>query len=279
MDKKMEILKSLLFILALLALPANAQAETATLIRFGIFPYISPAKLVKYHTPLKQLISESVKQPVSMMTAPDFTSFIDNTRKGQYDFILTAPHLARLAEKESGYQRVLRTSSQVRGIFLTNKNSGIERLEQLEHRTIMIAQRSSVLFQMSEKQLQDHGLIDGKNITILEAHTHSNSISAPLRGEADAAVTGARLFQSLQHELRDQLNIIAETPAVPGLMIMAHPRVPREKVTQVQQAGLSFNDTVEGKEYFQRTRLQGFEIITNEAMRSLDGYLNIGAAQ
>ena len=271
-------LQIILILLVFVVVPISA-AETDTPVKFGVFPYVSPARLVNFHTPLKNLLSETLEQPVTMTTASDFLSFIDNTSQGQYDFILTAPHLARLAEKESGYQRVLRTRSKVQGIYLVNKNSGIERLEQLKDKKIMIAQRVSVLFKLSEKQLKDHGLLDGKNISIMETRTHNNAMWAPLRGEADAAVTGARLFNSLDHEYKDRLKIIAKTPPVPGLMIMAHPRVPADRVETFQQAGLHFIETPIGQKYFIDTGLRGFALINDTVMQSLDGYLNIETVQ
>jgi phosphonate transport system substrate-binding protein len=158
---------------------------------------------------------------------------------------------------------------------LVHKNSGIERLEQLQAKHIMIAQRISILFQMSEQQLKEEGLHDGKNITILETRTHNNAMWAPLRGEADAAVTGNRLFDKLPHEHKNQLRVIAETPVAPGLMLMAHPRVPAEQVTRVQEAVLSFGDSPKGMQYFTHTGSRGFALISNSVMLALDPYIDI----
>ena len=262
-------------LLLMLSTYANCD-QSQQAISFGVFPYISAEKLVSFHTPLKILLSEALGQPVTLVSAPDFATFIKNTRGGEYDYILTAPHLARLAEVESDFQRVAFTLHRVQGVYLVHEDSGIERLQDLEGSTIMIAEKRSILYQMSKQQLREMGLEDGKNITIVETRTHNNAMWAPLRSETDAAVTGIRLFSRLDHENKDQLRVIDQTPSAPGLMIMAHSRQSSDEVTRVQNAVTSYADTPAGEKYFARTGSLGFGLITDAMMLGLDLYIPQG---
>ncbi len=92
-----------------LVLGPSALASENTPLTLGVFPYVTPAQLASFHTPLKDYLAKSLQRPVSLVTAPDFDSFVDRTRKGQYDIIITAPHLGRLAETRDSYKRLAQT--------------------------------------------------------------------------------------------------------------------------------------------------------------------------
>ena len=242
---------------------------------FGVFPYVSSEKLVNYHRPLKALISQTLGHPVTLVSAPDFATFIENTRRGNYDYILTAPHLARLAEVESGFRRIAYSLHDVLGVYLVRKDSKIENLNDLEGKSIMVAQRLSLLYQITERQLREIGLEDGVNLTILETGTHNNAMGAPLREEADAALIGIRVFSHLNRDQNNQLRVIGKTPSAPGLMLMAHSSEQDDDVARVRDAVTTYADSRAGERYFARTGSVGFGLIKDSLMRSLDSFIDI----
>ena len=244
-------------------------------VRFAIFPYVSPGKLVQFHLPLKKHLEQSLGRPVSLVSAPDFDTFAQRTADGEYDYVLTAPHLARLAERRSGYQRVARTLHVVQGIFLARVDSNIDSLAELENKTVTMAARVSIIFQMAEHQLGALGLHDGVNLTIRETSTHNNAMYAPLRGESDASITGILLWRKLGQAHKQRLRVIGTTPEAPGFMLMANPDVSDDEVERVREAVLGFEQTPAGAEYLQFTGLRGFAPISDTMMQSLDPYIEI----
>lgn len=133
----------------LVSFPAFA-AEKPPLV-LGLFPYVTPVQLAQFHTPLKDYLARKLDRPVTLVTAPDFMSFVERTREGQYDPIITAPHLGRLAETCDGYQRLAQTGHTVQGIFLAPADSGIHRIEDLRGKRVMIAQKVSIIYQLAEQ--------------------------------------------------------------------------------------------------------------------------------
>ena len=260
----------LLFLLSGASIPAASEP-----VRFAIFPYVSPGKLVQFHLPLKEHLERTVGRPVSLVSAPDFDAFTQRTADGDYDYVLTAPHLARLAERRSGYQRVARTLHVVQGIFLARFDSNIHSLRDLEHKTVTMAARVSIIFQMAEHQFRELGLHDGVNFTIRETSTHNNAMYAPLRGESDASVTGILLWRKLGQAHKQQLRVIGKTPEAPGFMLMANPDVSAAEVDRVRTAVLGFGHTPAGEEYLRTTGLRGFAPITDEIMEPLDPYIRM----
>ena len=263
---------SLVFVLLLGPLPALAGGKAE--LTLGVFPYVSPAQLVAFHTPLKDHLAKALQRRVSLVTAPDFDSFIERTRQGQYDIIITAPHLGRLAETRDGYQRLAQAGT-IQGIFLTRKDSGIYRLADLRGKTVMIAQRVSLLYQMAEQQLRKNGLVPGESVTILETRTHNNAMLAPLRGEADVSVTGALLWRVLGEEKKGQMRVIGVTDEAPGIVLMANPQLASEDVRMIRKILLEYHKTAGGAAYFATTGFEKFQEIDDKLMKTLDPYMGI----
>ena len=261
------------FLLVALLGQSSSMAGEKTELVLGVFPYVSPAQLVAFHTPLKDHLAKSLQRPVTLVTAPDFDSFVERTRQGQYDIILTAPHLGRLAETRDGYKRLAMTGHSVQGIFLTRKDSNIQKIEDLKGKSVMIAQRTSIIFQMAEELLKEKGLVPGKDVTIVETRTHNNAMHAPLRGEADASVTGTLLWQVLGQEHKDQMRVIGTTDEAPGFVMMANPRLPREDVDAIRSLLLDYHNVPGSESYFSTTGYKSFQPIEDKVMKRLDPYI------
>lgn len=263
---------SLLILAFGLALTPHARASEPSPLVLGVFPYVSPVQLAQFHTPLKDFLARSLKRPVTLVTAPDFMSFVERTREGQYDIILTAPHLGRLAETRDGYQRVAQTGHTVQSIFLARKDSGIERIEDLKDKRVMIAQKVSLIYQMAEQLMRSKGLVPGESVTIIETRTHNNAMHAPLRGEVDASVTGTLLFKVLEDEQKKQLRVIGASQEAPGFMLMASKRVSAPDVAKIRGLLLDFHTAPDSEAYFATTGFGRFKLIDDRVMRSMDPY-------
>jgi len=274
-----KIINTLFISCAIFFVSSPHAADEAKQLSLGLFPYVTSTQLVQFHSPLKTYLSKKLGLEVNLVTAPDFESFMERTQKGEYDIIFTAPHLGRLAEKRDGYKRLAMTGHNVEGIFLAKKDSAINSLDDLQGKSVMVAQRISVIYQMVEQTLADKGLVDGKNITIIETKTHNNALYAPLRDEADVSVTGILLWQTLGQEYKDQLKVIGTTKTVPGFVLMAHSRVPAKIQNLLQKSLFDFAGTEEGKIYFETTRLKGFLPIDSKTMQGLDPYTKILTGQ
>jgi len=271
----MKIPVQIIYLFLSLPFISLSHASEINEISLGLFPYVTPTQLVQIHSPLKNYLSKTLGIEVNLVTAPDFMSFMQRTRQGEYDIIFTAPHLGRLAEKRDGYKRVAMTGHRVEGLFLAKKESEINTLEDLKNKKIMAAQRISVIFQMMLQTLADNGLQDGKNITIIETKTHNNALYAPLRDEADASVTGGLLWHTLGQEYKDKLKVIGHTRSVPGFVLLSHPRIPVKIQKSLKKALFDFGKTAEGKLYFESNGLKEFIPIDDSSMKELDSYTKV----
>jgi len=255
---------------ALLVISTHAHAAETPL-TFGIFPYLSHQQIVSNFTPLRDYLQQASGQKLAMSTASDFASFRDRTKAGEYDIILTAPHLARLAEKESRFQRIAITRYRVNAVILVPKDSPVQKLSDLRGKSLAVPPAAAMVTLLATELFRSKGMEPGRDFALREFGSIQSSMVAPLRGDADASAAGFVLWSNF--EQKDKLRIIAKSAEVPGLIIMAHPRVPRAMVARLRKALFAFGDTQEGKTYFATTGHGAWLPVDDATMRSLDPYM------
>jgi phosphonate transport system substrate-binding protein len=264
-----------LLLAAILLLTAPTAFSNDKALVLGVFPYLTPGKLMQQHAPLRSYIEATMGRPVEIVTAPNFDEFVARTRKGDYDIVLTAPHLGRLAQVRDGYIPLVHTQHELQAVFLARKDSGIRTVSDLRGKRLMVTEQTSLFYQVAEEKLRQDGLVPGQDITLVLTATHNNALYAPVRGEADASVTGSVLWQRAEPEIRAQLVEIGSTKPIQGFIVLASSRLPVDQSTRLRSALLGFADTAEGKGYFASTGLKGFGAVTPNILKSMDPYIDV----
>src|SRR3990172_3756350 len=180
----------LLFPPALYAAPEN---ETLVL---GVFPYLSANQMMEQLSPLSKRIEETLGKKVTMVSAPDFLSFVDRTTRGEYDLVLTAAHMGRLAQTRDGWKRVARSGQKTAAVLLVRKDSGIHGLQDLRGKKMAVGNVRSVTYLLAEEVLVQNGLTAGTDVKIIETTTFSNVVQSVLLREADVGATPTLLWDN-----------------------------------------------------------------------------------
>lgn len=254
---------------------AASVAMAAEALLFGVYPYLSPTQAIEQYAPLQEYLAKTLNRPVEMVSAPDFPSFIERTRKGEYDIVFTAPHMGRLAEKRDGWRRVAQTGYQMEIVVLVRTDADLRQLEDLRGKSIAVGARDSMTYQIVSEALGKKGLHLERDVKVLETPSFSNVMHALARGEADAGATSRRLWSMAPEAQRNAVREIFVSHPSPGFLVMAHPRLGSGTIQTLQKALVNFAATPEGEVYFQKTRQIDFRPIDDAVMRRIDPYTAI----
>lgn len=275
----------LLFLLGLFACtlpfsPSPLQAASnATPLTLGVFPYISANQMVEQLTPLIIRMEEALGQKVIMVSAPDFMTYMERTTKGEYDLVLTAPHLGRLAQKRDRWQRLVQSGQKTATVILVRKDSGITSLEGLRGKKMAVGNSRSVTFLLAKDALAEKGLTLGKDIELIETATFSNVVQSVFLKTADAGATPTLLWDKWEHvnaEQHQQLReIFRAKPAAPSFLVMANPLVSKETVQRLTDSLLHFHETPEGRDFFQKSQFESFLPLDEQTLEAIDPYVPV----
>jgi phosphonate transport system substrate-binding protein len=262
---------------ALVALSTTRSwgATNQRALEFGVFPYLSARALLASYAPLKRFLEVQLRQTVQFSTAPNLRSFNERTLRGDYDLVMTPPHLARLAQLRSGYVPTNVYTRPLRAIFAVAKHSAIVDVQQLRGKVVVVPDRLAMVTFMAVHFLREQGLQPNIDYTLRISTSHTSAAYAVANGEGDVVITEvAVLEKSLPAEVRERLRSMLAVGRLPYVMFLAHPRLGLEKIDRLREAFVAFaNDAVEGRTFIEATGFEGIRAATEADMQAVDPYM------
>jgi phosphonate transport system substrate-binding protein len=238
----------------------------------GVFPSMTAKQTIEIYRPLASALEKHLRRSVVVYSARDFTTFVARTRQGEYDILLTAPHLAWLARQDTGYRPLLKYAQPVRGLLVVRSDSPFDEPDKLRGRTIAMADPIALAVLAIQAELAAHGLKHDIDYRTTDSGTHTNAVLQVINGRVDAAVLGLHPYNLTPPELRQQLRVLAETPALSSLMYLTHPRLREAEAQAVRNALLRFAATPEGQAFMQRGGYGGFADVDGSELRAFRPY-------
>lgn len=235
---------------------------------FGVFPNLTPKQIVEIYRPMANTLEQHLHRRVDIFSARDFKTFVARTRQGEYDLLLTAPHLAWLARQDAGYQPLLKYAQPVRGLLIVKSDSSISEVTELRGHTLAMADPLAVTVLSMQSELAAYGLRRNEDYHTIDAGSHMNALMQVVNGRADAAVVGLHPYTLSPADVRQKLRVLAETPSLSSLMYLTHPRLRDAEAQAIRQALLAFAATPEGKAFMQRGGYGGFAKVEGNELRA-----------
>lgn len=254
---------------ALMGIAVPVVAADAPL-SFGVLPYVTPQRLVKTMAPLRDLLAEVTGRPVELRTGPGYRVFHEQTLRGDFDVVLTSAYLGRAAADERQFQMLAQSRYHTYAMLVVRNDSSIRQISELRGKTVAVPDPMSTLYGMVVRYLRYHGLEPDRDVALRIFDTNQNSLSAPLRGDADVGVTGYTLW--VTEAPHDRLRVVGVTPRVPGFMMLANPLMPPATAGRIRAALLAFHKTAAGRNYFGMTRQEAWIAVDAASLKLLDDF-------
>lgn len=258
------------FLLALFAFSSAAAADKP--LEFGVFPNLSARTVVTLYQPLRVYLERHLGRPVNIYTAPDFKVFVQRSLKREYDFTVAAPHFARLAQQEAGYRPLAVYSRELRAILVVAQDGPVKSVADLKGQAVALPDSLALMSMYAVQLLREGGLQPGKDVTLTDARSHDNAVSAVTHGEAAAAATSAAPLAQMPAELKNNVRILATSDKAPHQMFMASPRLSAADAERLGKLLLDFAATPEGRRFIETNRFGGIRPITEAELKQLDPY-------
>jgi phosphonate transport system substrate-binding protein len=239
---------------------------------FGVFPNMTAKQTLETYRPLADMMEKRLRRRVVIYSARDFKTFVERTRQGDYDILLTAPHLAWLARQDAGYRPLLKYARPTRGLLVVKAASPYRTPDALRGQTIATPDALAVATLAVQAELAAHGLRRNLDYQTIDYGTHLNSVMQVTSGHAAAAILGWHPYSQLPAELRRQLRVLAETPQLSSLMYLTHPRLRDREAMELRAALLDFAATPEGQAFMQHGRYGGFVAVDGNELRAFRPY-------
>lgn len=258
-----------------LALPGTLRAQTSAPIEIGVLPNLSARVLLAQYQPMREYLAREMRRQVQVSTAPNWSAFHQRTLGLEYDVIVTAAHLARLAQIERGYVPLLTYSPNIKGLLVFASSRPLRSVADLGGQTLVLSNPQSLVTLRGMRWLADNGLNRNKEFKTINTPTDDSVGSVVVRGDAIAAMLSGGEYRAIPDPIKAQLQILTTFAEVAGFVVMASPKLSAGDMKSIETHLLNFaNGSEEGKAFFAST---GFTAIKEPApglMESMDQYVD-----
>ena len=250
--------------------PATAAEKPAgTPLTLGIVPYMSTGMLLRTHAALAQSLESSLQRPVNLRTAPDYKSFFQRLRAGDYDIAITPPHYGWLAIRDHGFQPLLVHRDPIRGILVSAADQPVKNIADLRGASIAVTDRSALMAILGAQTLADEGLVENRDYQFVSDVSHSGAIHNAITGKTRAALVNATSLVLSPPEIRQRTQVWRDLAVFPGQFYIAHARL-GEDYKEVIAALQAFERSPAGQEFFTNTAQGGFRALTADDRKTLE---------
>jgi phosphonate transport system substrate-binding protein len=261
-----------LLVLGLTALaPAWAQQGAAPF-RIGVLPNVSARLILTSYQPMREYFERELKRGVEIATAQDFRAFAENTRRGDYQLIVTAANLGRVAQADSNWQPLAIYDPKIPAILVARADNPNASVAQLRGKSLALANPQSLVALAGLQWLGSQGLQNGTDFKTVTA-ANDDSLGAVLgTGEAPLAIMSMGEFRAKTEAMRSTLRIVTEIAKLPGFLVMANPALPAAEQQRLKTLILAFPQTEEGKKFFALSGFANIRDVGEPELKPLDAF-------
>ncbi len=217
-----------------------AQADTYS---FGVLSQRSPSLTAEYWNPILDYIARRTGESLLLRitrTAPESN---DAIARGDYDFVYSNTIFLPETSRQ-GYRVILRArGEQIKGQIVTQADSGIQKLTDLEGREVGFPSRAAFV---GYAVPMDHLLREGVKVASIFGGNQEGIMAQLKAGRVLAAGVNSQVMRAYAAREGIKYRVLWESSGFHNLPIAVHPRVPAKAADAVRQAFAAMPEDAEG---------------------------------
>lgn len=252
----------------------RAMAQAWPPLEIGLLPNISVRTLMAQYKPVREYLERELERPVQLSTAANWSEFHRRVLAGDYDLIVTAIHIGRLAQLDRDYRPLAQLVPDIDCLLVGAVARPLSSVAGLRGKTLVLSNPQSLVAVHGLHWLGQNGLLPERDFAMVHTPTDDSVGSMLVRGDAVAAMLSTGEFRAIPEAVRGQLRVVSRFGNVPGFVIMASPRLARDAAQGVQVALLAFyGRAAEAQAFRAMTGIEGVRALPPGMMESMDPYV------
>jgi phosphonate transport system substrate-binding protein len=219
------------------------------------------------------------EKDVRIVVPANFKAFFASTMKGDFDIAVSAPHFARVAQIDKAMTPLLIYEPRIKALFVAPADAAVVSAADVRGKAVAFANPQSLVAMYGQQWLRQQSLEVGKDYEAKGARTDMGVGRMLLAGDAVAAVMSNGELRSLPPEESERLKIIEAFTTIPNFIVLAHPRLERDRVSRLKVSLKAFlADKDEGAAFAKAANLTGIVDVDDPMLRELDPYVALTRA-
>ena len=228
----------------------------------GVVPQQAASTLAKKWMPLLSHVVEKANVRLVFKTASDIPTFEKRCAAGDYDIAYMNPYHYTVYHDQPGYEAIAkRSGSKIKGIIVKKRGSDLQTLMDLDGKKLAFpAPRAFAATLLTTAGLRAAGVeFESKYVS-----SHDSVYMNVAQGIFDAGGGIVRTFKSVSPDVRDQLEILWETPGYTPHAFAIHPRVDAKMRAAVTQALIEIGNYEAGRALLDPLKIKMLEAASDQ---------------
>ena len=218
---------------------------------FGAFPHLAMVQLEHIFAPIAEEFSRVLGRRVSFRTKPTFEKFTQELEAQTYDIALVQPFDYVPAHDKWGYLPVVRSNKPIAGSILVRTDSPLQSLKDLAGKKLGLPPETAAVSHLTYIALIEAKLNPARDVRVSYHKTHDSCLQQLVIRSIDACASEERPIRFFQQKWNVRFRVLASTPAAPGVVFVAHSRLPKAERDALSNAMLNWARTESGREFMQ----------------------------
>lgn len=275
-------LRRALVVPALLAAASLAHADLLFAVSEGTSgggSAVTDAQIAAKYRPLTNVMEEALGEPVRVKYVRDFRALADGMQSGSFDLVIARPsdYPAR-GVRDHGYSAVTTTQPDGHCLLVVPKDSPYQSLDDVKtlgRKQLILPEDIAYMTTFCTAELRDHGLVvdPAQTYYVREQAVIPFSLQnglAKIGGIASYSGAAKRIEQ-------DGLRILHRSRPQPFLPLIAHRRIPADRVQRLREGMAELAATPEGASQLAAIGLRGFDTDPQPRLLALLQWLEANA--
>lgn len=204
--------------------PAVAAPSAVPTWTVAVVPQFQAVDIQRAWGPLLERLSRELGVKFELKMSRDIPSFEADFKAGKPDLAYLNPYHAVMAHQAQAYVPVVRDVTPLAGLIVVRKDAPIREVKELQGQDLSFPAPNAFGASLWIRAL----LTERYRLRFqpIYAKTHTNAYRLVLAGKTAAAGGIRATLDREPDEVRQQLRVLFETPAVPPHPLVMHPRVP-----------------------------------------------------
>ncbi|MDP3701112.1 MAG: phosphate/phosphite/phosphonate ABC transporter substrate-binding protein [Hylemonella sp.] len=226
---------------------ATAQLAAGGELRFSVAPYLSPARMEELYTPMAAQFGQELGQPVSFRTSSTFDRYFEQVTAGGMDFTLLHAFFYVEAVDKYGYLPIARMKEPFQGLLVVLDQSPVRTLGDLRGKPIATPPEYLPTVHLVRRVMREQRFSPDKDFAMRSFRSVESCLQQVVIGEAQACICPPFALPGAEARFKVKFRTIVESPPIPNLTFVAHPRVPAAERERLRKVILGWSNSEEGR--------------------------------
>jgi len=213
---------------------------------YGTPPMLPPWQLEQAYGPSVQSLRDTLNYPVVFRTKSSLEEFGDAIAAAEYDILVVHPIIFLELARSANYLPIARRTDELRALIVVNKESSLNRIEDLRKVTIGWLPEFSITTRLTLQHLQNSGL-SRNELQSQIFNNYQDCLLALIQGKTDACVTVPLSLKYFSERLNVEFKVISRSPPIPHKLYAVHQSVSASQRQLIKNAVLGWGETNESR--------------------------------